>query len=268
VNAIRVFALVESCLDPREQGVFRHFLDAPDIQMVGVCINSRPEIGGLAKVRRELRRGRGGYVVIQILKGLARRWRGRAVDSEAFFSHHGIWTMRCLDLYAQQTFDAVRDRRPDVLFRSGFGILREPVLSLARYGVLSYHHGDIRKYRGQPPAFWELYHGEREMHVTVQVLSAELDAGIIAKEMTVPIYPHDTWGELLSRANAMSEQLALGATRALVTLGAVRERLPKASLGMLYTTPNLRQWLTLQARVAKRRLAACVGRGSSKTPGA
>lgn len=38
--------------------------------------------------------------------------------------------------------------------------------------MLSYHHGDMRRYRGQPPGFWELYNGEREIGVTVQRLAA------------------------------------------------------------------------------------------------
>ena len=32
----------------------------------------------------------------------------------------------------------------------GFGIVKEPLLSLASQGILSYHHGNMRKYRGQP----------------------------------------------------------------------------------------------------------------------
>jgi methionyl-tRNA formyltransferase len=263
---MRVFALVDSRLEPHKQGALRYLLEAPDIQVVGACIHSHPEVSGLVKIRRELHRGRGGYVAIQILKVLARRWHNKAVDSEAFFARYGVWTLRCPDLYTQQTLDAIRDRRPDVLFRAGFGIIREPVLSLARYGILSYHHGNMRRYRGQPPAFWELYHGEREMYVTVQVLSARLDAGLIAKEIAVPIYLHDTWGRLLSRAHAMSERLALEATRALVTPGAVMKELSKEELGPLYTTPNLRQWLTLQARVVKRMVMAHVGRRILKCP--
>ena len=60
--------------------------------------------------------------------------------------------------------EAIARRTPDVLLRiGGFGIVKEPLLSLCRAGVLSYHHGDMRRYRGQPPAFWELYHGERSI---------------------------------------------------------------------------------------------------------
>jgi methionyl-tRNA formyltransferase len=68
--------------------------------------------------------------------------------------------------------------RPDLLLLiGGFGIIKAPLLDLAPQGVLSYHHGDMREYRGQPPAFWELYNGEKPNRVTVQRLSPGIDCG-------------------------------------------------------------------------------------------
>jgi folate-dependent phosphoribosylglycinamide formyltransferase PurN len=249
---IRVFGLVASSLDPSKQEVFRHLLSDSDVTLVGVCIDSRPDIGSFAKVWRELRRGRGGYVGVQIAKAIAARWRNSAVDSEDFFTRHSVWTMHCDDLYVKETVEAIRNHEPDVLFRAGFGIIREPLLSLAPYGMLSYHHGDMRKYRGQPPAFWELYHGETEMHVTVQRLSSKLDAGVIIKEMSIPIYPDDTWRSLAKRAYSVSNRLALEAIRAMKGPVPVGETLAREELGPVFTAPNLRQWLTLQVRVARR----------------
>ena len=50
----------------------------------------------------------------------------------------------------------------------------------------------MRKYRGMPPGLWELYHGEREMGITVQKLAAGLDCGVPIEEKHIPIYPNDT----------------------------------------------------------------------------
>jgi len=44
----------------------------------------------------------------------------------------------------------------DILVGFGFGIIRGGVLTAPTYGVFSYHHGDIREYRGVRPDFGNL----------------------------------------------------------------------------------------------------------------
>ena len=158
------------------------------------------------------------------------------------------------DLYRAETVDFIRRSHPDCVFRAGFGIIREPILSLPRKGVLSYHHGDIRRYRGTPVAFWELLHGEQQVGVTVQVLVSELDAGPIAHEITVPVLPNDSWRSLQRRAYTASERMLLEACLRLERPNFEPERIPAEKLGTLYTEPNLRQWCALQAKVAARKV--------------
>ena len=67
----------------------------------------------------------------------------------------------------------------DVVIKFGMGLLRNPHLIPAKYGVLSYHHGDPKKYRGRPAGFWESLNSESSMGVIVQSLSNNLDAGEI-----------------------------------------------------------------------------------------
>ena len=73
--------------------------------------------------------------------------------------------------------EQIRAKNLDVLLRFGFGILKGDILSAARYGIWSYHHGDNEFYRGSPPHFWELYEHNPLSGVILQVLSEELDAG-------------------------------------------------------------------------------------------
>jgi hypothetical protein len=74
---------------------------------------------------------------------------------------------------------AIRDQDLDVALRFGFNILRGEILSCARYGVWSYHHGDNDYYRGGPPGFWELVEGNPVTGVLLQVLNEDLDAGLV-----------------------------------------------------------------------------------------
>jgi len=54
----------------------------------------------------------------------------------------------------------------DVAFHWGIGILSGDVLSAPEHGVWGVHQGNIRKYRGGPPGFWEYLHGDERAGVT------------------------------------------------------------------------------------------------------
>ena len=71
----------------------------------------------------------------------------------------------------------IREANLDVLFRFGFRIIRGEILSCAKHGVWSFHHGDNREYRGAPPGFWEIYEGNPVTGSILQVLTDSLDGG-------------------------------------------------------------------------------------------
>jgi hypothetical protein len=81
--------------------------------------------------------------------------------------------------FPPEAIEAIRAKKLDVLLRFGFNILRGDILQAARYGVWSYHHGDNEFFRGGPPHFWELYEGALLSGVLLQVLTEELDAGLV-----------------------------------------------------------------------------------------
>src|SRR5579859_5325067 len=51
-------------------------------------------------------------------------------------------TKRFVHRFPSDAVELIRERHLDVLLRFGFNILRGEILSAARYGVWSYHHGD------------------------------------------------------------------------------------------------------------------------------
>ncbi len=89
------------------------------------------------------------------------------------------------DRFPAETINTIRKYDVDIFLRFGFRILRGDILSLARYGIISLHHGDTRNYRGGPPAFWELVNRHPVTKVTVQQLTEELDGGKILSEATL-----------------------------------------------------------------------------------
>lgn len=79
--------------------------------------------------------------------------------------------------FTDSDLQRVKERDLDVILRFGFNILRGPILSVPKYGVWSYHHGDNDEYRGGPAGFWEMYERNPLTGAILQILTEELDGG-------------------------------------------------------------------------------------------
>jgi hypothetical protein len=86
---------------------------------------------------------------------------------------------RFVQRFPPEAIAKIQSKNLDVLLRFGFNILHGEILTSARYGVWSYHHGDNEFYRGGPPHFWELYEKAPLSGVILQVLTEELDGGLV-----------------------------------------------------------------------------------------
>ena len=237
-----------------------------EIEIVGALVEVRTSGFRFRAFRRELARGRGGYVLVMAANSIHRALAHAAQPSLRFMEARGVPAWPVKDLYAPESIELMRSVDADLIFRSGFGIIREPVLSLAPGGVLSYHHGDIRRYRGQPVAFWELYKGEREMTVTLQLLAEQLDAGQVVAERVVPIHRADSWRKLEKRAYETGVEMLHEACASIARETAAPITIPPDQIGELYTLPNFRQWSTLQGKVLARRMLAPLSSNGASRP--
>jgi hypothetical protein len=87
--------------------------------------------------------------------------------------------------FRPEDVERIRGYDLDFILRFAFGIIRGDILKAARYGVWSFHHDDESKFRGGPPAFWEIYHGEPTSGAILQRLVDRLDGGIVLQKYHV-----------------------------------------------------------------------------------
>ena len=216
-----------------------------------MLVDARPRKTTQRKVMDHLRKGRGAYVLVLALESL-RAKPARGVDAREFCRQNGIEFLETDNPYTPQISERLRAHHLDVLaLLCGFGIIRAPLLSVCPQGILSYHHGDMRKYRGMPPGLWELYHGEKEIGITVQKLAAGLDCGLPIAEKHIPIRPDDTLDALQARLRIEGQGLLYAALKKVADPDFTPA--PVCELGKVYTMPNFRQWVILNARIAYRR---------------
>jgi methionyl-tRNA formyltransferase len=249
---MRIGLLSGRTLSEHNLKVLQPILDDRNFGVGLVVVDGRLSNRAGRKVIDHLRKGRGAYVIVMaVQKCFARP--AQSVGVEEFCRVHRIERLETAHPYAPQTSAEIRRHSLDLLVLvDGFGIIREPLLSTCPGGVLSYHHGDMRKYRGMPPGLWELYNGEKEIGITVQKMAAGLDCGLPIEEKHIPIYPSDTLGALITRLKTEDEGMLYAALKKMANPGFTPA--PIQEFGKVYTLPNLRQWLTLNARIAYRRL--------------
>jgi len=95
-----------------------------------------------------------------------------------------------VDVFSSADIAEIQGCELDVIVRFAFGILRGSILTAARHGVWSFHHGDEREYRGRPPGFWELWDRRPTVGAMVQVLTERLDGGKVIERGTFRVVPH------------------------------------------------------------------------------
>ncbi len=253
---MRVILLSAARLTDFRRRVVETLLADESVHVLACAVDARPRRTMRTTLLRNLRHGRGGYVAVMAVKGLIRRRRQAATaTTEQLMGEHEITTLLLDDPGHPDQAQQLSGLAPDALVLiSGFGIIKEPILSLAPHGVLAYHHGDLRRYRGMPPAFWELYNDETEIGVTVQRLSPGLDDGAPVVEKRFAIGRQDTLTDVKQRLYDGSIGMMCDALHAAARASEAPARL--ASYGDIYTLPNLRQWLRFQIKMARRRWLA------------
>lgn len=179
-------------------------------------------------------------------------------ESSELFASQSFPHFKTLYPYRQDFLELLRKTNLEVLvYLNGFGvILKEPLIHITPKGILSYHHGNMRKYRGQPAGFWELYNGDSSMGITVQRLSAGIDTGEPIAERNVEILRTDSLKKLKKRFYENSVDLML------LALNNVESNFFTPPIineyGKLYTLPNMSEWLILQIRITRRKFVEWV----------
>ncbi len=169
---------------------------------------------------------------------------------------------RFSDFLHDADVDAIRDAELDVLVRFGFRILRGRVLSAARYGVWSYHHGDNRVNRGGPAGFWEVMLDQPTTGTVLQVLTEDLDAGRViyrsngaTNRYSVNRNRRDLYWRSAEFLSRKLRDAAVDGSRALEEDGASSTD-PVAYDAPLYRVPTNRELVPHLARLARRYVGA------------
>lgn len=153
------------------------------------------------------------------------------------------------DIHDRRSLQALRDAGVTVLFQNGAGIVRSPLMAVARGGIVNVHHGYLPNIRGCQSMAWGLLEDHPEwIGVSVHLIDAGIDTGPILKRRHLTVVPGDTYPRLFVRATLLGGRLLVEAIRELARGAA--ETIPRTSPGVYRSAMARRDWLALSRRMA------------------
>lgn len=105
---------------------------------------------------------------------------------------------------------------PDVLVSVACPyILKPAVLAIPRLTSINIHHAPLPRYKGMMPTFWQMFHGERSVGVSVHVINERLDDGAVLLRDSMPIREGETLHQLIRRSKQAGAEAVLRVLRQL-----------------------------------------------------
>jgi methionyl-tRNA formyltransferase len=92
-------------------------------------------------------------------------------------------------------------------------ILKNSLLELPPLGCINIHHAPLPRYKGMMPTFWQMYHGETHVGLTIHTMSARVDEGSALVQEQLPIGDKETLDSLIRRTKRHGAHCMLGALR-------------------------------------------------------
>ncbi len=253
---------------PSTRQAITRLLTVPDVEIAGI-VHDRGLYSVKTRLRRFWKRGRREGVVYLLVHLIARVARlplsrirrpfdphpiRRAIFPDEVTSltdlalRHGISYRSVDSLNSTDAQRYISSLAADLGVVIGTRILKRDTFALPRLGSINIHKGRVPQYRGQPPAFWELYNGEAEAGATVHLVAEKLDAGDIVTEATVPIAATDTEHSLRLKLDQLAADLLAEAIQTLGS-GQAKPRPQLPSTLRVYTVPTRAQRATLARRL-------------------
>ncbi len=161
--------------------------------------------------------------------------------------------------------DILEERNPDIIIVVAFGqILKGPVLSVARWGVVNIHASLLPLYRGPAPIQWAILNDDKRTGLTLMRMDQGLDTGPILFQQEMEILPGETAGSLHDRMSATAGGFLV---RSLEALCEGAEEMPQDEAGATYAPKLTREMTIVDWEKPARRICGQI-RALDPVPGA
>ena len=159
-------------------------------------------------------------------------------DLPQIASAYGILFKKIGNPNAQEFIDSARERHPDVIVSVACPyILRDALLSVPLRGCVNIHHAPLPRYKGMMPTFWQMFHGEKAVGVTVHFMVGKVDEGQVLLQESLEILKDESLHSLILRSKRYGAHCMARVLRQMETHSHVSKSLASAA-GSYFTFPT------------------------------
>ena len=123
---------------------------------------------------------------------------------------YGIEVIERSDLNSKDFLAFIKQYDADLFISVASSIIfREELINTPKLDCINIHNAPLPKYRGMLPNFWQLYHGEKEVGITVHKIETGIDTGDIITQRYVPIEPDETLDDLIRKTKKKNAKIII-----------------------------------------------------------
>ena len=132
----------------------------------------------------------------------------------------------------------IKKLNPDLIVSySAPQVIKEPLLSLPKHGIINVHGSYLPDFRGTLPSFWHLYEDSKETGATVHYMNQKIDDGKIIVQGKVSMAGVKTMFEVMKRTKKLGGDLIIEAIN-LISKGKVELKDNDTTKGRYYSWPK------------------------------
>lgn len=145
------------------------------------------------------------YFKVAGLKKLGRLYpQSQWLDLQQMCAARNVGVLRSNNIHHPDVLQKLRHLAPDLIVSvAAPSIFRDELIHLPRLGCINIHHAPLPRYRGMMPNFWQLYHGEKKVGVTIHRMSPKIDEGDIILQREIAVDPGESLDELIRRTKRL-----------------------------------------------------------------
>lgn len=138
-------------------------------------------------------------------------------------------------------FEYIKKLKPDLIISfSAPQVIKEPLLSYPKFGIINVHGSLLPDYRGLLPSFWYLFNNEDWGGATVHYMSGKIDDGDILLQERISLKGCKTMFDIMKRTKELGGKLILQTIK-LIEQNNVKPYPNIASEGRYFSWPTIQE---------------------------
>jgi len=162
----------------------------------------------------------------------------RSYSLEQLCTRYGIRVIRGTNINSREFLDQMSPLGIDLVASVAAPVIfKEPLIRMPKLGCINIHNGMLPRYRGMLPNFWQMYHGESHVGITVHEINPKLDDGRIILQEPVAIESGESLENLIRRTKRIGAHVMMRAL-GMIRSGNVEYRDNPVTEGSYFSFPT------------------------------